>query len=195
MSWNPPKVYKEVKQVEIFVLTCIDPRYTYFLTWFLNHEKEVYVDYDLVALAGASMCVLNPTPPLGSGLPPTAPWLTTLDNHVALARALHNIKEIWLFEHEGCGAYVNYLNDDSDAKHISTMNSMVTHLKIANPTLKYKTFLMKFDGTINLISNDGGLTVFNLSSYYPQRLPWIMFIVTVSILGATWLALMMRRKY
>jgi hypothetical protein len=191
MSWNPPKIKENLKNVDIFVLTCIDPRFTYFLTWFLNHEKDVYLDYDLVALAGSSLCATNPTPP--SGLPSTAPWLVTLDNHIAIAKALHSIKEVWIFDHEGCGAYVQYLNDDSDARHISNMNSMVTRLRAINPTFKYKTFLIKLDGTIKLISNDGGITLFSLNSYYPQRLPWILFFVVISLFGATYVVILMKK--
>jgi hypothetical protein len=182
--WNPPKIYKNVNQVDVFVLTCIDPRFTYFLTWFLNHSKEARNNYDLFALAGSSMCadLSTQTPPSGSGLPSTTPWLTTFNNHIALASSLHHIQEVWIFDHLGCGAYKNYLDDDSPEKHIVNMRKMRDHVKTLDSKLIVKLFLMDIDGSIQLIESEGGLQKFTMASYTPQNKWIIMFWTTFALL-------------
>lgn len=182
-KYDAPKIYKDVNNVDVFVLTCIDPRFTYFLTWFLNHNKEARNNYDLFALAGSSMCadLTTQTPP--PDLPSTLPWLTTFNDHIGIATALHNIKEVWIFDHLGCGAYINYLNgDDSSERHIVNMKKMRDHIKVLNSNLKVKIFLMDLEGNITLIeSESGGITKFTFSSYYPENKWIIMFWVTFSI--------------
>ena len=180
--WNPPKIYKNVNQVDVFVLTCIDPRFTYFLTWFLNHSKEARNNYDLFALAGSSMCADLTTQSPPSGLPSTTPWLTTFDNHIALASSLHQIQEVWIFDHLNCGAYKNYLDDDSPETHIVNMRKMRDHVKTLDSKLIVKLFLMDIDGSIQLIESEGGLQKFTMASYTPQNKWIIMFWVTFSIL-------------
>ena len=180
--WNPPKIYKNVNQVDVFVLTCIDPRFTYFLTWFLNHSKEARNNYDLFALAGSSMCADLTTQSPPSGLPSTTPWLTTFDNHIALASTLHQIQEVWIFDHLGCGAYINYLDDDSPEKHIVNMRKMRDHVKTLDSKLIVKLFLMDVDGSIQLIESEGGLQKFTMASYTPQNKWIIMFWTTISLL-------------
>lgn len=193
--WDAPEIDPDVKSVTALVLTCIDPRFTFFLNWFLTHEEDVQDSYDLFALAGSSMCALSTTTYpslLGTAtLPDTTPWLTTLDNHVALATALHNIQEIWIFDHQGCGAYKGYINDDSLSKHIEGMGAMVEHIKGTYPNMVFKTFFMDLKGNIDLYSSTGGLDYerFELSSYRPQLLPWILFYVTLFLWIASMLAI------
>jgi len=186
-SWKAPKIDKYVKTVDVFVLTCIDPRFTYFLSWFLNHEKQIENNYDLFALAGSSMCADNDTqlyPP--GGLPSTAPWLLSLNQHIALAMSLHQITEVWLFDHLGCGAYVNYLGDDSFDKHVDCMRKMKNHIGVLYPDLKVKEFIMDLEGNITLLQNAGGLQKFKLSNYYPQNkwiiLFWVTFVILIGVL-------------
>ena len=195
--WNAPDINPYVKKVKALVITCIDPRFTYFLSWFLNHEKEIHDSYDLFALAGSSMCALNTTtyPKLvgtGTTLPSTTPWLTTLDNHVTLASALHSIAEIWIFDHLGCGAYQNYISNDSVSIHVQGMGALQTHISANYPNIKFKTFLMDLEGNIDLYSSTGGLDYkrFTLSSYSPQVLPWVLFYVTVFLWFASMAAIL-----
>lgn len=193
--WDAPEINPYVTKVKALVITCIDPRFTYFLNWFLNHEKDIHESYDLFALAGSSMSALSHTtyPKLDGTLtlPDTTPWLTTLDNHVALASTLHSIQELWIFDHLGCGAYKNYIEDDSASAHINGMGALVTHVKLTYPNLVYKTFLMDLEGNIDLYSSTGGLDYerFHLSSYSPQVLPWILFYVTVFLWFSSMLAI------
>lgn len=184
--WKAPKVDKYVNQVDILVLTCIDPRFTYFLTWFLNHEKDINDNYDLFALAGSSLCADTDTSTNPGTLPDTGPWFQSFDDHIELALALHKIKEVWIFDHLDCGAYKGYFNDDSRQKHIDTMALMKDHILSSWSDLKVKQFLMNTNGDIELIENSGGLKVFHLSSYYPEIkykiLFWIFFSLFISFI-------------
>jgi hypothetical protein len=53
-------------------------------------------EYDLVALAGASLAAVGPAFP-GSN---AAFW-----DHIGIAKSLHNIKKVVILDHRECGAY------------------------------------------------------------------------------------------
>ena len=93
------------KGAKVLVLSCIDPRFTERLAHFLLHDKEVHADYDLVALAGASLGVLQNDYPC---------WRPMFLDHVKLALALHDIKEVWCFDHLDCGMYKATLGLETD---------------------------------------------------------------------------------
>ena len=105
---------------KVLVLGCIDPRFSSILTSFLINYKEVQFSFDLTILAGSSLGAnqsyfgvfpATRTPPsegdytgnLISGL--GAAWGPTFFNHLSIARALHGITEVWVFDHLDCGAY------------------------------------------------------------------------------------------
>lgn len=127
------------------VLACIDPRFTASLAWYLTHHKEIINDYDLFALAGASLGVLQTT--YGS-------WQTTFVDHVKLALQLHNIKEIWAFDHLDCGMYKATLNlkDDMDNEiHIEKLQELKVFLAREFPELGFKGFIIDVRGNIQKV--------------------------------------------
>jgi hypothetical protein len=127
------------------VLACIDPRFTASLAWYLTHHKEVINDYDLIALAGASLGVLQTT--YGS-------WQTTFVDHVKLALKLHNIKEIWAFDHLDCGMYkatLNLTEDKDSAIHIEKLQELKAFIKQQFPELGFKGFIIDTYGTIQKV--------------------------------------------
>ena len=127
------------------VLACIDPRFTASLAWYLTHHKDVINDYDLIALAGASLGVLQTT--YGS-------WQTTFLDHVNLALKLHNIKEIWAFDHLDCGMYKATLNlkDDMDKSvHIEKLQELKVFLAREFPELGFKGFIIDTYGSIQKV--------------------------------------------
>ena len=89
-------IYIHRKGAKVLVLSCIDPRFTERLAHFLINDKDVHADYDLVYLAGASLGVLQHDYPS---------WKPMFYGHLNIAVNLHNIKEVWVFDHLDCGMY------------------------------------------------------------------------------------------
>jgi hypothetical protein len=52
---KPPYHEYSKGKASVFALTCIDPRYTFDVAYFLQNKKELHQDYDLFTLAGASV--------------------------------------------------------------------------------------------------------------------------------------------
>lgn len=79
----------------ILAVTCLDFRGHTAIQKFL--EDAGYVDrYDLVSMAGADLCLAH------DGCP--SAWMDTLLDNVDIGVALHDIKEVWVFGHQDCGA-------------------------------------------------------------------------------------------
>jgi len=193
---NPPTIPSQGK-ARILVLTCIDPRFTELLAWFLTHVKEVHQDYDLFALAGSSLAVVqadwdplteaplevqtnNPT------LTILPHWKLTFYDHASLALALHNIEEIWVFEHMGCGAYKQFFgipNDNDTQRHIDMFNdfkqSVMDNGAGGVENLKVQGFIMFLNGKIEKIAgNDAKISLepFNKLKGYWYGLGTAVFI-------------------
>ena len=129
------------KGASVLVLSCIDPRFSDNLAWFLIHDKKLHDDYDLVCLAGASLGVLQTDFPS---------WRQTFIDHVHLAVSLHHIEEIWVFDHLDCGMYKATYDLESDldpAIHVSTMDDLKAVLAEDFPSLAFKGFILDKDGT------------------------------------------------
>jgi hypothetical protein len=152
-----------VSSAKVLVLTCIDPRFTELLSWFLIHVKQIHSSYDLFALAGSSLGVVQARATNVAQEWPRYPnWDDTFFDHVKLAVVLHGIEEIWLFDHLGCAAYTNFLLDgepDNDpVPHNQTMNQLRGFIsaytnddqdledRIKN--LRVSGFIMGLDGTV-----------------------------------------------
>ena len=178
---------------KILVLTCIDPRYTEVLAKYLIHQANVHASYDLVVLAGSSLGVLATTtggsnpllpgswpqkvtwPIISSGANSlcTCDWSAMFNDHVRIAIALHDISEIWVFDHMDCGAYKAFMlgtsGDQGDidrAPHYTNLDAMVNYINATwnTPTkvLEVKTFLMdlpKNGYTISMHSSTGGIEI------------------------------------
>jgi carbonic anhydrase len=79
----------------ILAVTCLDFRGHTVIRRFL--EEAGYADrYDLVSMAGADLCLTHDACPVA--------WADTLLDNVTIGVALHDIKEVWVFAHQDCGA-------------------------------------------------------------------------------------------
>ena len=202
-----PAIFKYVSEVDILVIQCIDPRFTYFLSWFLNHQKNILSNYDLYSVPGASCAcspgsftIVNPntTPPINAS-GSNAAWLTTLSNTISAAIALHNIQEVWIFDHLGCGAFTAFGLPDTVAGHTASLERSVDYIKTLVPTatFNFKTFLIDFDGNVSLIKeylrNDFNFSVnyvplvntdecfYPYDGITPDYTPWVLFWVFLTI--------------
>jgi carbonic anhydrase len=129
----------------VLVLGCIDPRYANSLAWYLTHTQELKGDYDLFTLAGAALGVLQNQFPH---------WGQTFHDHVGLAIALHDIQEIWVFDHMDCGAYKKLVlggldQPDTDEKvHLDKLKELQAELKSKYPQLGFKGYIISVNGTV-----------------------------------------------
>jgi hypothetical protein len=182
---------------KVLVLGCIDPRYSAVMTSFLTQYQGVQFIYDLFILAGASLGAnqsYETFPTLRTlGDPGAYPnnvladnranigylglsWGPTFFDHLSVARLLHGITEVWVFDHLDCGAYKLILNgdlsatDDSELPHISEMQKLKTNINAytadydpinTDPySLSFKGFVIGKTGTItSVIGDDTGIKI------------------------------------
>lgn len=188
---------------KVLVLGCIDPRYSSVLSTFLREYKGVQFIYDLFVLAGASIganqsYLANGTiRTLGSrGNYPNniladgsaglgnlgLTWGPAFFDHLSLARSLHGIAEVWVFDHLDCGAYkaVAYGDMSNPDLIVETHVAEMTKLKasidgyttrtgaITDPlntsaySLGFKGFIIDLDGNIGKYVD--GNTIFGAES-------------------------------
>ena len=186
-------------QTKVLVLGCIDPRYAQLLTSFLNNYKSVQFIYDLFILAGASLGVNQSyttfptkrtsgsaaapytTNQLAVGIsntvgPMGVNWGPTFFDHLSIARLLHQITEVWVFDHLDCGAYkaikLGGLPNATDLLpgphteeliklqgYINTYTSTTDYLGNAPTQLAFKGFIMDTQGGITKVVDSGGIKV------------------------------------
>jgi len=187
---------------KVLVLGCIDPRFNAALTEFLVSYKEVQFIYDLFILAGASLGAnqsyvsgLTTRGPTSTGAYPNnalvdgragigpmgVNWGPTFFDHLSVARLLHNITEVWAFDHLDCGAYkLIKLNNGSSplvlppdndiAPHttelqklqglINTYTSSPDYLNNKPTSLAFKGFVMDMSGNITkVVDSNTGVSV------------------------------------
>ena len=140
-----PSVDQSKKGASVLVLGCIDPRFANSLAWYLTHSQELHMDYDLITLAGASLGVLQTK---------YHAWQLMFLDHVRLAIDLHNIQEIWVFDHLDCGMYKATLNLEKDDKkdiHLEKLNELKDFLQEQFPALGFSGFIISVDGSIQKV--------------------------------------------
>ena len=177
---------------KVLVLGCIDPRYSAVMTSFLTQYQGVQFIYDLFILAGASLGANQsyttfpakrnlgatgsyPNNVLATGAAGIGQlgrsWGPTFFDHLSVARALHSITEVWVFDHLDCGAYKLILDGSLDASdvaigpHVTEMEKLRTNINtFTNGTdplnttpysLSFKGFVIEQDGSIRYVINDG----------------------------------------
>ena len=89
------------------VLSCIDPRYTFALEEYLLNQLDSQHSYDLFSLAGSSLGA-SITGTTAANLRPDYTWQEVFFEHLQIAKLLHNIQNVWVFDHLDCGAYKNF---------------------------------------------------------------------------------------
>jgi carbonic anhydrase len=182
---------------KVLVLGCIDPRYSAVMTSFLTQYKGVQFIYDLFILAGASLGANQSytTFPTKRGITSRGSypnnvladdtagignlgrsWGPTFFDHLSVARLLHQVTEVWVFDHLDCGAYKLILSgnplatDDSNGPHIIEMEKLRTNintytdgidpLNISPYSLSFKGFIIGKDGRIeNVIKDETGIDI------------------------------------
>lgn len=112
LQYPSSKDYRLPKK-NILVIGCIDLRLTDNLVHFL-HFDNLHNRYDHFTLAGASLlCTAKPDvldPDLFTKKHPSLQYARqVLFEHVRIAIALHEIKDVYIVEHEDCGAYEKFL--------------------------------------------------------------------------------------
>jgi len=170
----------------VLVLGCIDPRFSSMLTSFLINYKDVQFSFDLTILAGSSLGAnqsytgafpATRTPPaLGSYPSNLIPqfggaWGPTFFNHLSIARALHGITEVWVFDHLDCGAYKRIKFGDVAnpdllipphteelnklMEYIDTYTAGADYLGNSSTSLAFKGFVMDTNGGIEKVVDNG----------------------------------------
>jgi hypothetical protein len=99
----------------ILVIGCIDLRLTDNLVHFL-HFDNLHNRYDHFTLAGTSLLCSGREDLFVADLFTEEKFASlryakqVLHDHVRIAVALHKIEDVYIVEHEDCGAYVNFLD-------------------------------------------------------------------------------------
>jgi carbonic anhydrase len=190
-----------VSGARVLVLGCIDPRFSALLTAFLRDYKGVKFTYDLTILAGASIGAnqsyttfpATRTPPALGNYPLNLigslgkDWGPTFFDHISIAKALHDITEVWVFDHLDCGAYKRILYgdttnpDNSIADHTAELVKLQTYIAtytvgatgnntLNSPfTLAFKGFVMGVDGAITKVVDDGNGVKLNRYEFTPVQ--------------------------
>jgi hypothetical protein len=188
---------------KVLVLGCIDPRYSSVLSAFLREYKGVQFIYDLFVLAGASIGANqsylangnirlsgnrgnypnNILADTAAGIGPMGvSWGPTFFDHLSLARSLHGITEVWVFDHLDCGAYKAVAYGDLSnpdlvvETHVAEMSKLKASIDgyttrtgpITDPlntspySLGFKGFVIDLDGNIGKYVD--GNTIFGAES-------------------------------
>ena len=176
--------FPQTSGAKVLVLGCIDPRYSALLSSFLVNYKDVQFIYDLFILAGASLganqsynTIAFPT--VRGNNPNTTDypnnllanngagigqlginWGPTFFDHLAIAILLHQITEVWVFDHLDCGAYKaikfgSLSSSDLDpSEHIPELIKLQGYISQTQPSLAFKGFIMDTQGNISKVVDD-----------------------------------------
>jgi carbonic anhydrase len=100
-----------IPKKNVLVLSCMDLRLTDNLVNFLNFEN-LQNRYDHFILAGTSLLTTKKQQALFQKgvLEKYAHWDKAIHDHIQLAIDLHHVKDVYIIEHEDCGAYANLLD-------------------------------------------------------------------------------------
>jgi len=114
---------KKTHQAKVLVISCIDFR---FITIIRNYliDQGLGGKYDLITLPGASLNLEDAT------------------SSIATSITLHNPDEIYIFDHEDCGAYGE---DNSNEKHVENLDKAKKYLSNKYPGRLIKVFIAYFN--------------------------------------------------
>lgn len=117
----PERGIYHLPKKNILVLSCIDLRLTDNLLEFLHYDNLIN-RYDHFALAGTSLLTQIKNPELkelfhyknlGNTIDNYNDWDGVWKDHLKIAIALHDIRDVYIIEHEDCGAYQNFLTEEA----------------------------------------------------------------------------------
>lgn len=136
--------------IEALAIMCIDYRLVDDAVRFFDDRRRLQKQYDLVALAGASLAAVAPAFPASGA----AFW-----DHVSIAKQLHNIKRVVILDHRQCGAYKvqfgSYYVEGGAAEldqHRGVMKLVAAEFERRKIGLPVEFFLMALDGTVEPVS-------------------------------------------
>ena len=175
---------------KVLVLGCIDPRFSAMLSSFLVNYKDVQFIYDLFILAGASLganqsyliypslrdATITGNYPAGISSPPNylgVNWGPAFFDHLNIAISVHQITEVWVFDHLDCGAYkiIKALATDLDpSEHTPELIKLQGYIKTTQPALFYKGFIMDTNGGITKVVDDGNGVQFSMPKNFGSSL-------------------------
>jgi carbonic anhydrase len=123
------------------VLSCMDFRLLDDIVYFMNHSGYNN-NYDQFILAGSS---------LGATQEKYKSWSESWNEHLELAKTLHNVEEIICVDHEKCGAYKLFYPDITPETekelHVKHLLKFEKQMKLKHPKLKVFSYYMHLDGT------------------------------------------------
>ena len=132
------------QNAKAIVISCMDFRLIDDAVHYLN-SQGYNNNYDNFILAGAS---------LGYNQTTYSAWAEILNKHIELAEQLHDIKEVIVIDHMGCGAYKLFYNknafseNEEIALHKENFDKFRQTITRKYPQLSVKTLLMKLTGEI-----------------------------------------------
>lgn len=136
--------------IEALAVMCIDYRLVDDAVRFLDETRKLPHQYDLVALAGASLAAVASVFPSSNA----AFW-----DHVAIAQQLHAIKRVVLLDHRDCGAYkVQFGSRFAPggaaelAQHRGIMQLVAAEFERRKIALPLEFYLMALDGTVEPVT-------------------------------------------
>jgi hypothetical protein len=145
-----PIAARAAADIEALAIMCIDYRLVDDAVQFLDDKRNLRKQYDLVALAGASLAAVGPAFP-SSG---AAFW-----DHVSIARQLHNVKRVVILDHRQCGAYkVQFGSRYAEGgaaefeQHHGIMKLVAAEFERRKIDLQLEFFLMALDGTAERVT-------------------------------------------
>jgi hypothetical protein len=129
-----PSIKKyRLPEKNVLVIGCIDLRLTDDLLNFLHYDNLAN-RYDHFAMAGTSLCTCIDKnreefkPEVLVQFGDFKSWRETLDHHLDLAIALHDIRDVYIVEHRSCGAYKGFLNH---GEYETSQKELEAHAKFA----------------------------------------------------------------
>lgn len=133
---------------DALLLSCMDYRLTDDTTRYFE-GRGMRDRYDHVALAGASLAVVNDQHPA---------WGATFWDHLAVAIQLHHVHKVVILDHRDCGAYRVLLGEDfakdparESEIHAETLRALRSAIAEKHPDLEVEMLLMALDGSVETI--------------------------------------------
>ena len=140
--------YKETHFAEAMVLSCIDYRFIDTTIAYLESKPILSQRFDLSTLAGSS---------LGYNQKKFKYWSKTFIDLVSLAIDLHHVKQLIIFDHMDCGAYLMFYpniepgSDEEYELHVKNIKRAIFKLKKIFPKLIYSGYLIHIDKSVETI--------------------------------------------
>lgn len=147
----------------VLVISCIDLRLTDNLLDFLHFDNLIN-RYDHLALAGASLCATYTknkskfSPEAIKSFPSIPHWEKIIEDHVQVARVLHSISDVYIVEHEDCGAYKSFLLDGNPKNrekeidlHQKFADDLKKQIKAHHHELHIHKFILDLRGNVRVL--------------------------------------------